>query len=193
MLGPHGLARTDRHGTMDRTPRTPTLRLAPRAVQPRTSVNRRLRFIVATSVLTGLVASSGVLSSPAGATVSAAKLAPSVKGSVSAKNSASLKGDASMQRLVSPTAQAPDSAAREQQLSRLSGGESVCQGQCNSKLRRAEDLGEAQRCSRSDRPVVAVRRDQRATAVSERARTESFEPCPRLGGNGGGIVTLSAG
>ena len=114
MLGPHGLARTDRHGTMDRTPRTPTLRLAPRAVQPRTSVNRRLRFIVATSVLTGLVASSGVLSSPAGATVSAAKLAPSVKGSVSAKNSASLKGNASMQRLVSPTAQAPDSAARVQ-------------------------------------------------------------------------------
>ncbi len=104
---------------MNRKPRTATLHLASRVVVPRTGVNRALRSIVATSVLTGLVVSSGVLSSPAGATVSAAKLAPSVKGSASAKNSASLKSAApkrnvSVQRLVSPTAQAPDSAARVQ-------------------------------------------------------------------------------
>ncbi len=90
------------------------LDLASREVEPRTGVNRRLRSIVVTSVLTGLVASSGVLSSPAGATVSATKLAPSVKGSTAVKNSAALKRNASVQRLVSPTAQAPDSAARAQ-------------------------------------------------------------------------------
>ncbi len=89
------------------------LHLASRAVEPRSASNRRLRSIVATSLLTGLVASSGVLSSPAGATVSAAKLAPSVKGSASVK-SAAVKRNVSMQRLVSPTAQTPDSAARVQ-------------------------------------------------------------------------------
>ncbi len=92
------------------------LHLASRAGEPRRGSNRRLRSIVATSLLTGLVASNGVLGSSAGAAVSAVKLAPSVKGSASVK-SAALKGTASMQRLAlpaTPAAQAPDSAARVQ-------------------------------------------------------------------------------
>lgn len=98
------------------------LQLAPREAKPRTGVNRRLRSMVAASVFTGLVASSGVLSSPAGATVSAAKLAPGLKDSASVKNSASVKSTVAVKRsastlrlaLPAPSARAPDSAARVQ-------------------------------------------------------------------------------
>lgn len=93
------------------------LRLASRQVELQTGVNRRLRCIVATSVLTGIIASSGVLSASAGAVVSAAKLAPNVKGLASVKNSASLKRNASTLRFGLPAtsaAQAPDSASRVQ-------------------------------------------------------------------------------
>lgn len=113
MLSPLGLARTDRQGTMDHQSRNSTLHLARRAAQPRSRVNRGLRAIVATSLVTGLVASSGVLSSPTGATVSGAKTAPSVKGSVSVKSTA-VKRNASVQRLASPNEQTPDRAARVQ-------------------------------------------------------------------------------
>ena len=118
-MSPLGLAPTDRHGTMDHQRRSPTLHLASPEVDPRTGINRRLRSVVATSVLTGIVASSGVLSSSAVATVSAAKLAPSVKGSLSVKSAASVKRSASTLRLALPAAsvaQAPDRAARVQTL-----------------------------------------------------------------------------
>ena len=111
------------------------LHFASREAELRTGFNRRLRSMVAVSVFTGLVASSGVLSSAAGATVSATKLAPALMGPASVKNSATglkdsasiknsasvkstavVKRNASTLRLAFPalSAQTPDSAARVQ-------------------------------------------------------------------------------
>ena len=80
----------------------------------RTGINRRVCSIIATSVLTGIIAPSGVSSASAGPLLTAKKVSPSNK---SNKTNKSVKSSASTQRLGVPaasTATAPDGAVRLQ-------------------------------------------------------------------------------